>query len=56
MGIAGGATRESLVRRPGSVPIALHVHLKRGVKVRLRVAAVDPYRRRAALLLPFTSP
>ena len=56
VGIAGGATRETLVRRPGSVPITLRAHLKRGVTARLRVAAVDPFRRRAALLLPFTSP
>lgn len=57
VGLAGGATRESLVLRPGSVPITLRVHLKkRGVKVKLRVAAVDPFHRKAQLLLPFVSP
>ncbi|HLX20930.1 MAG TPA: GH25 family lysozyme [Gaiellaceae bacterium] len=56
VGIAGGATRESLVLHPGSVPIVLRVHLKHGVKVRLRVAAVDPFKRHATLLLPFTAP
>ena len=29
VGIAGGVTRESLVLRPGSVPITLRLHLKR---------------------------
>jgi GH25 family lysozyme M1 (1,4-beta-N-acetylmuramidase) len=56
VGIAGGRTRETLVRRPGSLPITLRVHLKPGVRARLRVAAVDPFKRHAALLLPFTSP
>jgi GH25 family lysozyme M1 (1,4-beta-N-acetylmuramidase) len=56
VGIAGGATHESLVLRPGSVPITVRAHLKRGVTVRLRVAAVDPFKRHAALLLPFKSP
>jgi GH25 family lysozyme M1 (1,4-beta-N-acetylmuramidase) len=56
VGLAGGATRESLVLHPGSVPIVLRLHLKHGVAVKLRVAAVDPFRRHAALLLPFRAP
>jgi GH25 family lysozyme M1 (1,4-beta-N-acetylmuramidase) len=57
VGIAGGATHESLVLRPGSVPVTLRMHLKkRGVGVKLRVAAVDPFKRHATLLLPFKSP
>ena len=56
VGIAGGITRESAVLHPGSVPITLRLHLKRGVKVKLRVAAVDPFNRHAVLLLPFTVP
>jgi lysozyme len=57
VGIAGGVTRESLVLRPGSVPITLRVrHLKAGVTAKLRVVAVDPYKRRAALLLAFRVP
>jgi GH25 family lysozyme M1 (1,4-beta-N-acetylmuramidase) len=56
VGLAGGVTRESLVLHPGSIPITLRLHLKRGVAVRLRVAAVDPYKRRAVLLLPFRTP
>lgn len=57
VGIAGGATHEKLVLRPGSVPVTLRVHLKkRGVTARLRVAAVDPFKRHAALLLPFKTP
>jgi GH25 family lysozyme M1 (1,4-beta-N-acetylmuramidase) len=55
-GLAGGVTHEILVRRPGSVPIVLRLHPKSGANVRLRVAAIDPYKRRATLLLPFTSP
>ena len=55
-GLAGGATREILVLQPGSVPISLRLHLKRGVTVKLRVAAVDPFKRRAVLLLPFKAP
>ncbi|MGH2972576.1 MAG: hypothetical protein ACRDLE_10715, partial [Gaiellaceae bacterium] len=56
VGLAGGATHERLVLRPGGVPIVLRLHLKHGVKVKLRVAAVDPFRRHAALLIPFRSP
>ncbi|HEY8030771.1 MAG TPA: GH25 family lysozyme [Gaiellaceae bacterium] len=56
VGLAGGATHESLVLRPGSVPITLRVRLKRGVTAHLRVAAVDPFKRHAALLMTFRSP
>ncbi|HEY2542268.1 MAG TPA: GH25 family lysozyme [Gaiellaceae bacterium] len=56
VGLAGGATHESLVLRPGSVPIVLRLHLRHGVKVKLRVAAVDPFKRHATLLLPFIAP
>jgi hypothetical protein len=56
VGLAGGSTHESLVLRPGSIPVVLRLHLKRGIKVKLRVAAVDPFKRRAQLLLPFVAP
>jgi GH25 family lysozyme M1 (1,4-beta-N-acetylmuramidase) len=56
VGLAGGVSHESLVLRPGSVPITVRVRLKRGVTARLRVAAVDPFHRRAALLMTFRSP
>jgi len=56
VGLAGGVTHVSLVLRPGSVPVHLRLHLKRGAKVKLRVAAVDPFKRHAVLLLPFVSP
>jgi GH25 family lysozyme M1 (1,4-beta-N-acetylmuramidase) len=57
VGLAGGVTKESLVRRPGSVPVVVRIrHLKRGVTAHLRVAAVDPFKRRAALLLAFRVP
>jgi hypothetical protein len=38
------------------VPIVLRLHLKHGIKVKVRVAAVDPFKRRAVLLLPFVAP
>ena len=56
VGLAGGVTRESLLLRPGSVPITLRLHVKRGQSVKLRVAAVDPFKRHAVLLLPFRAP
>ena len=56
VGLAGGLTHETLVRRPGSIPITLRVRLKPGVKAKLRVAAVDPFHRKAQLLLPFVAP
>ena len=55
-GLAGGATHEKLVLQPGSVPVTVRLHLKRGVSVKLRVAAVDPFKRKAVLLLPFRAP
>jgi len=56
VGLAGGVTHESLLLKPGSVPITLRLHLKHGVKAKLRVAAVDPFHRKAQLLLPFQAP
>ena len=57
VGLAGGVTKESLLLRPGSVPIVVRIrHLKAGVTAHLRVAAVDPFKRRAALLVAFRVP
>ena len=57
VGLAGGVTKESLLLQPGSVPIVVRIrHLKAGVTAHLRVAAVDPFKRRAALLLAFRVP
>lgn len=57
VGLAGGVTKESLLLHPGNVPIVVRIrHLKPGVTAHLRVAAVDPYKRRAALLLAFRVP
>jgi hypothetical protein len=56
VGLAGGVSHESLLLHPGSVPITLRVRLERGVTARLRVAAVDPFHRRAALLMTFRAP
>ncbi|MGH2935179.1 MAG: GH25 family lysozyme [Gaiellaceae bacterium] len=55
-GLAGGVAHQRVILRPGSIPIVLRLHLKRGAHVKLRVAAVDPFKRHAALVLPFTSP
>ena len=57
VGLAGGVSKESLVLHPGTVPVVVRIrHVKRGVTVRLRIAAVDPFKRRAALLLAFRVP
>jgi len=57
VGLAAGVTKESLLLRPGSVPIVVRIrHLKAGVTAHLRVAAVDPFKRRAALLIAFRVP
>jgi hypothetical protein len=56
VGLAGGVARESVVLHPGSVSVTLRLHLKHGVSTRLRVAAIDPFKRHAALLLPFRAP
>ena len=56
VGLAGGVTHEKLVLQPGNVPIAVRVRTKPGVTAHLRIAAVDPFHRRAALLLTFRSP
>jgi GH25 family lysozyme M1 (1,4-beta-N-acetylmuramidase) len=57
VGLAGGVTKESLLLHPGSVPIVVRIrHLRPGVMAHLRVAAVDPFKRRAALLLAFRVP
>jgi GH25 family lysozyme M1 (1,4-beta-N-acetylmuramidase) len=56
VGLAGGVTRQSILLHPGTVPITLRLHLRRGQSARLRVAAVDPYKRSAVLLLPFRAP
>jgi lysozyme len=55
-GLVGGVSRVKLVLRPGSVPVALRIHPTRGAHLRLRVAAVDPFGRRAALVLSFVAP
>ena len=56
VGLAGGVTHETLVLHPGSLPIVVRVRTKAGVTAHLRIAAVDPFHRRAALLLTFRSP
>jgi GH25 family lysozyme M1 (1,4-beta-N-acetylmuramidase) len=59
IGLQGGAARQSLVLKPGSVPVRLHVsarRLGRRTLARLRIAARDPWGRRAALVVPFRAP
>ena len=54
-----GPTRQSLVRVPGVVPVRVQVagrRLARGARVRLRIAARDPYGRRDVLLVGFRAP
>ena len=57
VGLAGGVSRESLVLHPGTVPVVVRIrHLRPGITAHLRIAAVDPFKRRAALLLAFRVP
>ena len=59
IGLQGGAARQSLVLKPGSVPVRLHVsgrRLVRGTLARVRIAARDPWGRRAQLVVPFRAP
>ena len=54
-----GPTRQSLLRRPGAVPVRVRLsgkHVVRGAKLTLRVAARDPWGRRATLLTRFRAP
>jgi len=55
----GGPTRQSLVLKPGAVPVRLHVsgrRLGRGALAHLRIAARDPWGRRATLVVSFRAP
>ena len=59
IGLQGGAARQSLVLKPGSVPVRVHVsarRLGRGARARLRIAARDPWGRSAQLVVPFRAP
>jgi len=56
VGLVGSAQRQSLLLRPGVVPLHVRAHLRRGVTARLRVAAVDPWGRKAAIVLTFRAP
>jgi GH25 family lysozyme M1 (1,4-beta-N-acetylmuramidase) len=56
VGLVGSATRQSLLLHPGVVPVSVRARLKRGVTAHLRVAAVDPWGRRAALVVTFRAP
>jgi hypothetical protein len=59
IGLQGGVARQSLVLKPGSVPVRLQVsarRLARGTLAHLRIAARDPWGRRAVLVVPFRAP
>jgi lysozyme len=57
VGLVGGPIRQqSLLVKPGPFAIRLRVQLRRGVVGHLRVAAVDPWGRRAAAVLAFRGP
>jgi hypothetical protein len=54
-----GPTRQSLLRRPGAVPVRVRLsgrRLPRGARAKLRVAARDPWGRKAVLVAPFRAP
>ena len=54
-----GPTHQSLVRKPGAVPVRVRISgrsLPRGTRATLRVAARDPWGRKAALLAAFRAP
>ena len=57
VGLVGGPIRQQLLLlKPGVFSVSLRVHTKKGSVGRLRVAAVDPYGRKAAAVLAFRSP
>jgi hypothetical protein len=54
-----GPTRQLLVRRPGAVPVRVRISsrgLPRRAKATLRIAARDPWGRKAVLVAPFRAP
>jgi len=54
-----GPTRQSLLRRPGAVPVRVRLsgrRLPHGARATLRVAARDPWGRKAVLVAPFRAP
>ena len=54
-----GPTRQSLLRRPGAVPVRVRLsgrRLPHGARAALRVAARDPWGRKAVLVAPFRAP
>jgi GH25 family lysozyme M1 (1,4-beta-N-acetylmuramidase) len=56
VGLVGSPQKQSLLLRPGVVPVRVRAHLKHGVTAHLRVAAVDPWGRKTALVLTFRAP
>jgi GH25 family lysozyme M1 (1,4-beta-N-acetylmuramidase) len=56
IGLIGSPQRQSLLLRPGVVPVRVRAHLRPGVTAHLRIAAVDPWGRKAALVLTFRAP
>lgn len=56
VGLVGSPQRQSLLLRPGVLPVRVRAHLRPGVTARLRIAAVDPWGRKAALVLTFRAP
>ena len=54
-----GPARQSLILKPGTVPLRVRVsgrRLRRGAVAHLRIAARDPWGRRAALVVTFRAP
>jgi hypothetical protein len=50
------SNRRRQLLKPGGVPLRLTLHLPRGVPGTLRVAARDPWGRKAQLLVRFRGP
>jgi GH25 family lysozyme M1 (1,4-beta-N-acetylmuramidase) len=57
IGLVGGPIRQqALLLKPGPYSLKLSVRAKRGTVGHLRVAAIDPYGRKAALILAYRVP
>ncbi|HSX23184.1 MAG TPA: glycoside hydrolase family 25 protein [Gaiellaceae bacterium] len=57
IGLVGGPIRQqTLLLKPGPFSVRLTVRAKRGTVGHLRVAAIDPYGRKAALILAYRVP
>jgi GH25 family lysozyme M1 (1,4-beta-N-acetylmuramidase) len=57
VGLVGGPIRQqSLLLKPGPYSVKLRIRARRGTVGHLRIAAIDPYGRKAVLVLAFRAP